>query len=62
MLAYRANNSFNITVLYSDSQGITHFRDEHLSWEKRGGGMVTPFLDASKIGFLRIPKGFKAGF
>jgi hypothetical protein len=28
-------------VLFSDSQGITHFRDEHLSWENRGGGMVT---------------------
>ena len=23
--------------------------------------MVTPFLDATKIGFLRLPKGYKAG-
>jgi hypothetical protein len=51
------------SVLFSDSNGITHFRLEHLTWEKRAGGsgMVTPFLDASKIGFLRIPKGLNSG-
>jgi hypothetical protein len=57
----QAQQPLQYSVLFSDSNRITHFRHEHLSWEERpGGGMATPFLDASKIGFLRLPKGFES--
>ena len=46
------------SVLYRDADDVTHFRDDHLVW--RGVGTpatiwVTPLLDATKMGFLRIP-------
>lgn len=51
-------------VVYSDSAGVTHFRDEQLSWQKTQGRgnlpvFATPFLDAQKIGFLRLPRGYR---
>jgi hypothetical protein len=51
-------------VVYSDSEGITHFRDEYIPWqETQGRGnlpvFTTPFLDAQKIGFLRLPRGYR---
>jgi hypothetical protein len=51
------------SVVYMDSQGITHFRDEYLPWqknEKTGNPpvLVTPLLDSQKIGFLRVPKAY----
>jgi len=40
---------------------MTHFREENLPWEPMQGPagplLAPPFLDASDIGFLRIPKG-----
>ena len=54
------------TVVFSDPKDVTHFREEHLMWEPMEGPadllLATPFLDASKIGFLRIPKGYRADF
>jgi hypothetical protein len=50
-------------VVFSDSSGLTHFRDEKLPWQTQQSKdprypvMVTPFLDAQKIGFLRLPVG-----
>ena len=50
------------SVVYSDSSGVTHFRDEQLPWrETQGGGtngsiLVTPLLEARQIGFLRLPR------
>jgi hypothetical protein len=54
------------SVVYSDSAGISHFRDEYLPWQKLQGSdpntllSVTPFLDAQKIGYVRIPKAYNA--
>jgi len=52
------------SVVYADSDGITHFRDEYLPWQKTQGrgnfpASVTPLLDAQKIGFLILPKGYR---
>jgi hypothetical protein len=50
-------------VVFSDSGDVTHFRDEELPWQvsqstdPRHSNLVTPFLDAEKIGFLRMPVG-----
>jgi hypothetical protein len=55
------------SVLFADQQGVTHFRDDNLVWEALGvfsdrpgglGGLRTPYLNAEKIGFLRLPPGF----
>jgi hypothetical protein len=48
------------SVLFADQQGVTHFRDENLIWEAVGGlrGLRTPYLNAEKIGFVRVPPGF----
>jgi hypothetical protein len=55
------------TVVFSDSNDVTHFRYEHLAWTAIPGTegtagplLATPFLDAEKIGFLRIPRGYRA--
>jgi hypothetical protein len=50
------------SVLFADQQGITHFRDEYLVWQVFQGArnetaLVTPYLNAEKIGFLRLPQG-----
>ena len=53
------------TVVFSDSNYVTHFRYEHLAWQAApgpagaAGARFTPFLDAEKIGFLRIPRGYR---
>ena len=53
------------SVVFSDSNGVTHFRDEELPWQApqrssdtRYPPLATPFLDAEKIGFLRLPVGY----
>jgi Cupin domain len=52
------------SVVFSDSSDITHFRDEEIPWEtqqltySRQTALMTPYLDAEKIGFLRLPRGF----
>jgi len=51
------------SVLFEDQQGVTHFRDEYLVWQKapgNAGGLLTPYLNAEKIGFLRLPQGLSA--
>ena len=51
------------SVLFADQQGVTHFRDEYLAWQKgagNAGGLQTPYLNAEKIGFLRLPPGLSA--
>src|SRR5262249_33894332 len=56
------------SVVFSDSSGITRFRDEEIPWETRQGSdsrhpyWVTPFLDAEKIGFLHLPRGFNTAW
>ena len=56
------------SVVFSDSSDITHFRDEEIPWETREGSdsrrpyWVTPFLDAEKIGFLHLPRGFDSAW
>ena len=53
-------------VVFSDSSDVTHFRDEELPWrmnlstDGRSQNLVTPFLDAKQLGFLRMPVGFSA--
>ena len=51
------------SVVFSDSSDITHFRDEEILWQKPTSSqyaalLVTPFLDAEKIGFAQFPRGF----
>jgi quercetin dioxygenase-like cupin family protein len=48
------------SVLFADQQGVTHFRDEYLVWQESAGNarlLVTPYLNAEKIGFFRMPPG-----
>jgi hypothetical protein len=36
------------SVLFADQQGVTHFRDEYLVWQKaagNAGGLLTPYLN-----------------
>ena len=48
------------SVVFSDSSGVTHFRDEEVPWQARQSSdprtsiLVTPLLDAEKIGFVRL--------
>jgi hypothetical protein len=56
------------SVLFADRQGVTHFRDEYLVWQgcdavvalcrPGSAGLRTPYLNADKIGFLRLRPGF----
>jgi quercetin dioxygenase-like cupin family protein len=52
------------SVVFSDSSDITHFREDEILWETqqptytRYAILVTPFLDAEKIGFVHLPRGF----
>ena len=50
------------SVLSPDSHDLTHFGDEYLLWQSGGNPqtLVTPFLDAEKIGFLRMPQGYRS--
>jgi hypothetical protein len=53
------------SVLFADQQGVTHFRDEYLVWqavESAGNArwLLTPYLNAEKIGFLRLPSGLSS--
>jgi hypothetical protein len=45
------------SVLFADQQGVTHFRDEYLVWQKGTSGLQTPYLNAEQIGFVRLPPG-----
>jgi hypothetical protein len=53
-------------VIYSDSDGRTHFREEFFPWQKTQSSdpktlvMQTPFVDAQKLGFLTIPRGYSS--
>jgi hypothetical protein len=54
------------TVIYSDPEGRTHFRDEFFPWRKaqsadpKTSAMQTPFVDAQKLGFITIPSGSRS--
>jgi hypothetical protein len=56
----QARQVMKYSVVFSDSSDITHFRDEEIPWEtqqvsySRQTALITPFLDAEKIGFLRL--------
>jgi quercetin dioxygenase-like cupin family protein len=45
------------SVVHSDTNGVTHFRNEYLAWRVGQGLTVTPYVNAEKIGFLRIAQG-----
>lgn len=48
------------SVLYSDADDVTHFRDEYMSWNKRSSGnSVIPLQDANQIGFLSLHKNLR---
>jgi hypothetical protein len=52
------------TIIFSDAKGATHFKIEHLTWKETQttGNLpvfITPFSDAGKIGFVRIPHGYQ---
>src|SRR5262245_8966553 len=50
------------SVLSADSQGRTQFRDEYLPWQPGASpqSLVTPFLDAAQIVFLRLRLGYRS--
>ena len=56
------NQKLPYSVLSSDRDGRTQFRDEYLSWQPSGPSqaLVTPFLEAEKIGFSRLRPGFRS--
>ena len=66
VLSAQQPQTLRYAVVFSDSNDVTHFRDEELPWQvqkssdPRTAILVTPFLDAEKIGFLRIPAGYSA--
>ena len=43
-------SDFNYTVVFSDAQGVSHFRDEHTAWNG-------PSLATKSIRFRQIPAG-----
>ena len=53
-------------VIYSDSDGRTHFREEFFPLQKTQSAdpktlvLQTPFVDAQKLGFLTIPRGYSS--
>jgi hypothetical protein len=53
-------------VIYSDPDGRTHFRDEFFPWQKiqssdpKTPAMQTPFVDAQKLGFITLPRGYSS--
>ena len=49
------------SVLFQDAEGVTHFRDDQLVWRTRpSGSLMTPLMDATKVGFLRIAAGSRS--
>ena len=62
----QSGQSLQYTVVFSDSQGVTHFRDEQLPWQVQtpayssSSALMTPYQDAEKIGFFRLPHGFRS--
>ena len=56
-----ADTELGYSVLYSDAEGVTHFRDEYLPWKKSSSGSATtPLEDAEQIGFVRAPAGIRS--
>ena len=58
------------SIVYSDANGVTHFRTERLAWEavaveqKDGApqslqNFVTPYVNAEKMGFVRVARGLR---
>lgn len=64
LLVAQNQDQLQYSVVFSDSKDVTHFQYEHLAWQPTEGTagplLATPFLDAEKIGFLRIPRGYRA--
>jgi hypothetical protein len=64
LLVAQNQEHLQYSVVFSDSKDVTHFRYENLAWQSTEGTagplLATPFLDAEKIGFLRIPRGYRA--
>jgi hypothetical protein len=52
------------SIRFADQHSITHFRDENLLWQTENVGTLllrtTPYLNAEKSGFRRLPQGFSA--
>jgi quercetin dioxygenase-like cupin family protein len=52
-------------VIVSDAQGVTHFRNETFAWNSTQASgelpiSVTPALDASRIRFVTLPRGYRS--
>jgi hypothetical protein len=63
-VAVRAQNQQQLkySILFPDTEQMTHFRDEYLSWRTGTDPktLTTPFQDAERIGFLRLLQGYKS--
>jgi hypothetical protein len=67
LAAAQGSQTLRYSVVFSDSQDVTHFRDEQLPWQvqskpyyRGGSALATPLLDAQKIGFLHLSHGFRS--
>ncbi len=61
--APQSTQTLQYSVVFSDTQDVTHFRDEQVPWQAAqsgGSALVTPLLDAEKIGFVRLPRGYRS--
>ena len=62
----QSNQSLQYAVVFSDAQGVTHFRDDQLPWQVQtasyssSSALMTPYHDAEKIWFLSLPRGFRS--
>lgn len=50
------------TILYTGSDAKTHFKDDYIPWQSTSSSAtesphVTPFQEATNVGFLRLPVG-----
>jgi quercetin dioxygenase-like cupin family protein len=55
----------NYAILYTGSDAKTHFKDDYIPWQPTSGSAtesphVTPFQEATDIGFLRLPVGLRS--
>lgn len=53
-------DSLKYSVLYSDTDDVTHFRDEYMIWAKTANGAQTPFENAKQMGLIQVRPGVRS--
>lgn len=54
--------SFNVTRLYTDTQGETHFRDEHIDMFPQDVGEESSLVPLSGMTFRTMPDHYESGW